>query len=291
MAPSLIPQKAGDRVTTNRRDAIPWVRLRRSGDLPPVDVPQVADEASRDRSRAREEALRDLKTAKPRLTAFLRRHDSRDTGRATWSPAPRRGRSAIVCPTPAPQMVFQAYVRAVTEPSLWLGRLAQALHAQGQTWRLRPVVDALQARRGVQCTVAVPRVAERGDRARFDTPSQLRRYLGLTPSAYSTGAHRRQGAITKTGNAHARRALIAGAWADRDPANVSRHLQGRLENRPQPLQEISWKAPGRRCQRDRQWRARGKHVNRVGGAIARELSALMWAMAQRLAVPPSRPRL
>jgi transposase len=260
-------------------------RLTRSGDLTPVYVPQVEDEAIRDLSRAREDALRDLKTAKHRLKAFLLRHDIRYTGRATWSSAHLRWLSEIVCPTPAQQIVFQEYVRAVTEHSERLGRLEQELHAQVHTWRLRPVVDALQALRGVQFTVAVTLVAELGDLSRFDKPSQLMRYLGLTPSEYSTGDHRRQGAITKTGNAHARRALIEGAWAYRYPAKVSRHLQLRLEKLPKPIQDISWKAQVRLCKRYRQLLARGKHVNRVVVAIARELSAFMWAIAQQIAVP------
>jgi transposase len=224
VAPSLIPKQAGDRVKTNRRDAIQLARLMRSGDLTPVYGPQVEDEAIRDLSRAREDALRDLKTAKHRLKAFLLRHDIRYTGRATWSPAHLRWLSEIVCPTPAQQIVFQDYVRAVTEHSERLGRIEQERHDQVHTWHLRPVVDALQALRGVRLTVAVTLVAELGDLSRFDKPSQLMRYLGLTPSEYSTGDHRRQGAITKTGNAHARRALIEGAWASRYPAKVSRHL-------------------------------------------------------------------
>jgi transposase len=127
----------------------------------------------------------------------------------------------------------------VTAHRARLGRLAQELQDQGQTWRLRPVVDALQALRGVPFTVAVNIVAELGDLTRFDKPSQLMRYLGLTPSAYATGDQRHQGAITKTGNAQARRALIEGTWASRYPAKVSRHLQLRLEKRPKALQDIS----------------------------------------------------
>jgi transposase len=284
VAPALIPQKAGDRVQTNRRDAIQLARLMRSGDLTPVYVPQVEDEAIRDLSRARAEAQRDLKTAKPRLKAFLRRHDIRYTGRATWGPAHLRWLSEVVCPTPAQQIVFQEYVRAVTEHSERLGRLEQELQDQVHTWRLRPVVDALQALRGVQFTVAVTIVAELGDLTRFDKPSQLMSYLGLTPSEYSTGDHRHQGAITQTGNAHARRALIEGAWAYRYPAKVSRHLQVRLEQRPNAVQEISWKAQVRLCKRYRHLMARGKHPNRVGVAIARELSAFMWAIAQQVPV-------
>jgi transposase len=111
-------------------------------------------------------------------------------------------------------------------------------------------------------------------------------YLGLTPSEYSTGDHRHQGAITKTGNAHARRALIEGAWAYRYPAKVSRHLQWRLEKVPKAIQDISWKAQVRLCKRYRPLSARGKHAHRVVVAIARELSAFMWAIAQQVPVTP-----
>ena len=286
VAPSLIPTKPGDRVKTNRRDAIKLARLMRSGDLTPVHVPRVEDEAIRDLCRAREDAIRDLKAAKFRLKAFLLRHDIRYTGRATWGPAHLRWLSEVVCPTPAQQIVFQEYVRAVTEHTERLTRLEQELHTQVQTWRLAPVVNALQALRGVQCTVAVTTVAELGDLTRFDNPRQLMNYLGFTPSEYSTGERRRQGGITKTGNSHARRALVEGAWASRSPAKVRRHLQRRLEKVSKPIQDISWKAQIRLCKRYRQLSARGKNANQVVVAIARELSAFMWAIAQEVALTP-----
>jgi len=186
----------------------------------------------RDLCRAREETIHDLKAAKFRLKAFLLRHDIRYTGRATWSPAHLRWLSEVVCPTPAQQIAFQEYVRAVTEHTERLARLEQELTDQVQTWRLAPVVDALQALRGGPCTVAVTTGAELGDLTRFEHPRQLMNYLGLTPSEYSTGERRRQGGITKTGNSHARRALVEGAWAYRYPAKVRRHLQLHLEKVP-----------------------------------------------------------
>jgi transposase len=286
VAPSLIPKKSGDRVKTNRRDAIKLARLMRSGDLTPVYVPKVEDEAIRDLCRAREDTIHDLKAAKFRLKAFLLRQDIRYTGRATWGPAHLRWLSEVVCPTPAQQIVFQEYLRAVTEHTERLARLEHELTDQVQTWRLRPVVDALQALRGVQCTVAVTTVAELGDLTRFENPRQLMSYLGLTPSEYSSGERRRQGGITKTGNTHARRALIEGAWASRYPANVSRHLQLRLEKVPKPIQDMSWKAQVRLCTRYRQLIARGKNANQVVVAIARELSAFMWAIAQEVPLTP-----
>ena len=193
----------------------------------------------RDLTRAREDTIGDLKAAKFRLNAFLLRHDIRYTGRATWGPAHLRWLAEVVCATPAPHIVFQAYVRAVHEPTERLQRLAQALHEPVHTWRLQPVVEALQALRGVPCTVAVTIVAELGDLTRVDHPRPLMRDVGLTPSAYSSGERRRQGSITKTGNTQARRALVEGAWAYRDPANVSRHLQRRLEKRPTAVQDIA----------------------------------------------------
>ncbi len=148
------------------------------------------------------------------------------------------------------------------------------------------MVGALQALRGVQFTVAVTVIAELGDLTRFDNPRQLMSYLGLTPSEYSSGERRRQGSITKTGNTHARHALVEGAWAYRYPAKVSRHLQLRLEKLPKAVQDISWKAQVRLCKRYRKLSARGKHPNQVVVAIARELVAFMWAIAKEESVTP-----
>jgi transposase len=191
VAPAWIPKTAGDRVQTDRRDAVQLARLRRSGDLTPVYVPKVEDEAIRDLTRARDETIGDLKAAKFRRKAFLLRHDIRYTGRATWGPAHLRWRSAVVWATPAQHIVFQEDGRAVNEHTERLQRLEQALHEPVQTWRLQPVVEALQALRGVQFTVAVTIVAERGDLRRFDNPRQLMSDLGLTPAEYSSGERRR----------------------------------------------------------------------------------------------------
>jgi transposase len=280
VAPSQIPKKAGDRVQTDRRDAVQLARLLRSGDLTPVYVPTVEDAAIRDVVRAREDALKDGKAAKVRLKALLLRQDIRYEGRATWGPAHLRWLAEVGCPTPAQPILFQAYVRAVSEQTERLQRLESELQALVQTWRWLPVVEAIQALRGVPFTAAVLLIAELGDLSRFENPRQLRSYLGLIPSEPTTGEHRRQGGITKTGNAHARRALIEGAWAYRYPAKVSRHLQRRLEKLPQVLQDISGKAQVRLCKRSRRLIARGKHATQVVVAIAREMAACVWTIAR-----------
>jgi transposase len=286
VAPSLIPEKAGDRANTDRRAAVQLARLARSGDLTAASVPTVDDDAVRALSRAREDTLSDLQDAKFRLQAFLLRHDRRYTGRATWSPAHLRWLPAVVCPTPAQHIVFQEYVRAVTAHTDRLRRLEQELQARVNAWRLHPVVDALQALRGVQFTVAVTTVAALGDLTRFETPRALMKFWGRMPSEYSTGERRRQGAMTKAGNSHARRALVEGAWAYRYPAKVSRHLHLRLETQPRAIQDISWRAQVGLGKRYRTPSAPGKHANQVVVAIARELIGFMWAMAKEIPVTP-----
>src|SRR2546426_11409992 len=194
VAPSLIPKKPGDRVKTDRRDAITLARSMRSGDLTSVYVPQIEDEAIRDLSRGREDAMRDLKATKHRLKAFLLRQDIRYEGRANWNAAHLRWLSEVVCPTRAQQIVSQEYVRAVAGQHARLQRLENELHEEVTGWRLSPVVEAIQALRGVELTGAVIVIAELGDLTRFDTPRKLMSYLGLTPSEYSSGERRRQGA-------------------------------------------------------------------------------------------------
>ena len=183
VAPSLMPTKAGDRVTTDRRDARQLARLRRSGDLPPVYGPAVDEAAMRALRRARAETLRDLQAATGRLKAVVLRHAIRSPGCAPWPPAPLRWRSEGRCPTPAQPLVLQADVQTVPAPTARVGRLARARHEQGPTGRFQPVVEALQALRGVPCPGAVPTGAAVGDLTRVAPPRQRRHSRGRTPSA------------------------------------------------------------------------------------------------------------
>ncbi len=161
VAPSLIPRKPGDRVKTDRRDAVQLARLLRSGDLDSVYVPSVEDEALRDLCRAREAAVDTLKAATFRLKSFLLRLGLHYTGRADWNDARLRYLAKVVCPTPAQQIVFQESLRAVDEQVERLKRLETELADLLPAWRLAPVVRALQALRGVQDIVAVTLVAAR----------------------------------------------------------------------------------------------------------------------------------
>ena len=162
-------------------------------------MPKVEDEAIRDLTRARADTISALKDATFRLQAFLLRHDIRYVGRAHWGPAHLRWLSQVGCPTPAQQVVCQEEVRAVNEHSARLPRLEQERQEHVQAWRVSPVVEALQALRGGPCTVAVPLVAAMGEFTRFESPRELMKWMGLIPSAYSSGEQRRQGSLTKAG--------------------------------------------------------------------------------------------
>jgi transposase len=284
VAPSRIPKMPGERVKTDRRDAAQLARLLRSGDLTSVYVPTVEDEAVRDFSRAREASICVLKDAKLRLKSVLLRHGLNYTGRATWNEAHLRYLAKVVCPTPAQQIVFQESLRAVSEQTDRVRRLEDELVEIAAAWRLRPIVEAFQAMRGVQSHTAVTLAAELGDLTRFDNPRQLAAFVGLIPSEYSTGETRRLGPITKAGNGHARRALVEAAWAYRYPAKVSVHLQQRTERCPTLIQEIAWKAQVRLCKRYRRMVAHGKHPNVVVTAIAREILAFLWAIAREVPI-------
>jgi len=289
VAPSLIPRRPGDRVKTDRRDAATLARLARSRDLSPVYVPEPADEAIRDLARAREDTRRDLNAARFRLKALLLRNDIRYAGKADWKPEHVRWLARLVLPSPVQQIVFQEYVRTVTERTELLGRLEAQLREHSQGWRFAPVIAALQALRGVQFTVAIITVAELGDLTRFDSPRQLMSYLGLTPSEYSSGDRRRQGGITKAGNGHARRALVEAAKAYRHRAKLSEAMQARQQDLPAAVRDIAWKAQVRLCGRYRKLHARGKHPNTIAAAIARELAGFVWAIVKAHPLAVSEP--
>ncbi|HEX9758123.1 MAG TPA: IS110 family transposase [Nitrospiria bacterium] len=285
VAPSMIPKKSGNRIKNDRRDAEALARLYRAGELTSIYVPREDDEAMRDLTRAREDAGKAQRKARQQLGAFLLRHGVRYSGSSSWKSAHMRWLSDIKMPHPAQQITLQEYIHAVEECTQRVERLTEQIHKLLLQWRMAPVVEALQALRGVAPIVAATTVAEIGDLGRFQTPRQIMAYLGLVPSEHSSGNCTRRGGITKTGNGHVRRVLIEAAHAYGYPARVSRHLLKRQEGLPQPIREIAWKAQIRLCGRFRRLMAKGKSRNTVVAAIARELSGFIWAIANQVPVP------
>jgi transposase len=276
--------KAGDRVKTDRRDALMLAKLHRAGELTAIWIPDAAHEAMRDLVRARATAVRVLVKARQHLQGFLLRHERIYRGARAWTLAYRRWLSTVQFEHPAQQIVLQDYIHAVQEAETRRDRLTQQIE-ELLPRSMAPVVAALQSMRGVALIVAVTVVAEVGDFRRFANPRQLMAYLGLVPSEHSSGRSVRRGGITKAGNALARRVLIEGAWTYRMSARVSRKLHDRAEGLPAAVRDIAWKAQLRLGHRYRKLQSRKLHQNKIIVAIARELTGFLWDIARHVTIP------
>jgi len=291
IAPSLIPKKPGDKIKTDKRDAMNLAKLLKSEDLTAIYVPEPEDEAVRDLSRARETGMKDLKDGKYQLKALLLRNNVTAKVKDNWSKQHLRWLTELILPHPAQQIVLQEYIQTITERINRLKRLDNELEHHVKNWRYYPVVKAIQAMRGVRLLVATGVVAELGDLTRFDHPRKLMSYLGLVPSEHSSGGSRKIGSITKCGNSRARRLLVEGAHTYRFAANISTELQLRQEDLGKTIVDIAWKAQLRLCRRYQTMLRRGKHYNVIVTAIAREMIAYIWAISREIVLTPVEPKL
>jgi transposase len=280
IAPSLVPVQVGNRIKTDRRDAVKLARFLRSGDLTEVVVPDEATEAMRDLERARDDAKRAERSARHQLSKFLLRHGRIYPGKTTWTQKHLEWVGRQRFHFDAQQRVLTDYLHAVQEAGERVGRLTRDIAELVHSWKLRPLVKALQALRGVQLTTAVVLAAELGNMRRFKSAPQLMAYLGLVPSEYSSGESKRRGGITKTGNGHARRALVESAWAYRFRPSLSRAIRERSQGLSNEVRRIAWKAQERLHRRYCRLGGRGICRQKVITALARELAGFVWAIGQ-----------
>ena len=289
IAPSLVPTKAGDRVKTDRRDAERLARGYRAGDLTPVWVPDADHEALRDLVRAREAAKRDQLRARHRLGKFLLRHGHRRPAhlKMAWTAGHLDWIRTVRFDTVAQRVVLTDYLHEVERVADRIADLNAAIleAIRSAPPQMRAVIDALQALRGVAAVSAATIVAEVGQLSRFDNPRQLMGYSGLVPSEYTTGAHRRTGAITKTGNAHLRRVVIEAAWAYRFGPAVRGPLKARHAGLDAAVTDIAWRAQKRLHDRYRTLAAKGKNHSQVITAVGRELLGFVWDIARTVERP------
>ena len=282
VAPSSIPKRSGDRVKTDRRDAMMLARLSRSGDLTAVRVPGAADEAVRDLVRAREDAVREQRNARHRLKALLLRNGIPYAGKSSWTAAHLRWLATLKLDHAAQQIGFQEYLHSITEASARIARLEQAMRDTLPEWSLKPLVQALQAMRGVQLVASMTLVAELQDFLRFDNPRQLMAYVGLVPGEHSSGPKRRQGSITKAGNSVARRMLVEIAWHYQHSPRVSPIIATRQDQLPKEVTDIAWKAQLRLNAKFKRLVARRVMKTKAVVAVARELAGFVWAIGQEV---------
>jgi transposase len=287
IAPSTMPRRPGDRVKTDRRDAVTMARLLRAGELAGIWIPGEEHEAIRDLVRARRTAKDDLKRAKLGLLSFMLRHERRFGGRSHWTKAHWRWLGEQSFESPHQQLVVEELKQRIREGEARCRRLEAALAEAVGGWRLAPLVRALQALRGLGLVASTVLVAEIGDLRRFANPKQLMAWLGLVPSEHSSGGHTQRGGITRTGNAQARTILIEAGWCYRHKAREERRHQDRCEGLPEEVRAVGWKAQVRLCQRFRRMSATGKPLPKVTTAIARELAGFVWDIARRVEPAPA----
>jgi transposase len=279
VAPSLVPGKAGDRVKTDRRDARKLAHFLRSGDLTPVYVPDDAVEAIRDLERARDDAKSAERVARHQLSKFLLRHDRHWDG-TTWTVRHRDWIRTQKFTYPAQQRVLEDYLKTVEDLAERVARLTDAIEALVEETVLASLVKALQAFRGVSTISAVTIAAEVGDLRRFASAGQFMSYVGLIPSEDSSGKRRRQGPITRCGNAHVRKILVEAAWHYRHVPVMSKELRRRNQGVATGVRRIAWEAQKRLNQRFYHLVYAGKSTQKAVIAVARELAGFIWAVGQ-----------
>jgi transposase len=276
-APSRIRRAAADKVKTDRRDAERLARLLRMGELVAVRVPEPHEEAARDLVRAREDARGDLMRARHRLSKLLLRHGLVYQASA-WTVAHDAWLRRQRFDSGPLRRAFDECYGTMLHTKTRRDALDQAIVELAATPPFAEIVGRLSCLRGVSTLTALALTVELGDWTRF-RPQSLGPFLGLTPSEDSTGEKRRLGAITKTGNTHARRLLVEAAWHQRRPLRPSITLERRRQGQPAAVKSQADRSARRLHARWHALENRGKRRTIVAVAVARELAGHCWALA------------
>ena len=287
VAPSLIPMRPGDRVKTDRLDALKLARGLRNGDLTAVFVPDAAHLALRELVRARERALIDQRRARARLKLMLLRWGCKPAEKLTpWTQRYLCWVQSLRRDTAAEQYVLSDALAQVQHQSERLAGLEDALLVaiEQAPAPLRAVVTALQSLVGVKVLTAATVAVETGGLTRFEKAPQLFSYAGLVPSEHSSGGPKgqRRGRITKTGNAHLRRVLLESAWAYSKPVSSSGPVAKRRRGQDPGVLQMAHKAQSRLRKRYLQLCQKGAPHGQAATAVARELLGFNGSIAQRI---------
>ena len=283
IAPSLIPRKPGNRVKTDRRDALQLARLLRAGELTAVRVPDEELEALRDLSRAREDLQRNERRLRQTLSGLLLRHERVYRDGSTGTQKHGLWLDQQHFEQVHTELAFQGYRQSLVLAEHQRRELERLLLAAAADSSYADLHLALCGLRGIDELAAAILVAELGELTRFHKPTQLSAFVGLIPSEASSGSRRRLGAITKTGNSHVRRLLVECAQSYQYRAALTGRIQRRYARCSPAVQAIAWKAQTRLCPRFRRLLNKGRPRNLVVVAIAREMCAFIWAIGQEVA--------
>jgi transposase len=181
-------------------------------------------------------------------------------------------------PFPAQQAAFDDYLQALDLVDARIGALEREIATLAAGARWQELVARLRCLRGIDTLTALCIVAEVGDFSRFATAEAFMGFVGLLPSERSSGERRRQGSITKAGNAHVRRLLVEAAWSARRRPQVGYQLARRQRGQDAAVIARAWRCQQRLYRRWRRMAARGKPQQKIVVACARELAGFVWAI-------------
>lgn len=277
IAPSKIPAKPGDRVKTDRRDALKLVELFKAELLTEVRPPSEEEEAVRDLCRVRQKTKENETAAKHRLNKFLLRRDKRYGGKSRWTQAFWEWLDTLEFVHDADRFTYDQLVTALRHLGEQLRALDAKIEELSQREPYAEPVGKLRCFRGIDTITAMTVITELHGFERFHTAPQLMAFLGLVPSEYSSAGQQKRGAITKAGNNHVRRVLIEAAWDYRHRPRVGAGLRKRRAGQLPSAIETADRAMRRLHSRWCSMIERRMPTQKVVVATARELVGFIWA--------------
>ena len=279
-AVSKMLRPSGDRVKTDKRDAVFLARMLAVGNVVEVAVPAPALEAARDLARAREDCREDLMRARHLLSKLLLRKGVVYPGKTAWTRAHREWLSRVELPDACERLVLEEYLEGVRTLELRRSRLDAAIAGRAKAPDLAPVVSALSCIRGISTVTAFSIAVEVGDFSRFPDARSFMSYVGVVSSESSSGEAVSRGGVTRTGNGHVRTLLVESAWHHaRRHSPMSATSLADARDVSAAVAEAAERANRRLHERASRLRSRGKPANVVNMAVARELAGFVWALA------------
>jgi transposase len=278
IAPSLTPKKPGERIKTDRRDALKLLAMFKAGLLTEVYAPDTQQEAARELTRLRQTARENLMRIRHQLLKFLTRHGYIYTEGNNWTGKHLRWLRSLEFEEPLLRDVFDSYFTQMQHCIQRLDHLDKQVEQLAESEPYKEVVGLLKCFHGIDTLTAISIITEIFDFGRFSNPRDLMSYLGLTPSESSSGEKQKKGPITRTGNKRVRRLLIEVSWHYRHPYQISKTLKERRKEQPQWVTDIADRAGNRL--RKRYWYLinHGKMQCKAATAVARELAGFIWSV-------------
>jgi transposase len=277
-APSLTPNKPGQRVKTNRRDAFKLARYLRAGELTLIVVPDEERESLRDLVRARTAAQKDLLSIRHQIAQLLLRYGHRYRDGRSWTQRFWSWMRKIRLEGEHARFVLAEMIDTHAERLDRVARYTEAVEAAAKKPEHAPYVAALSVLRGIDTVSAMTILAEFGDLRRFATAPQLMAAIGLVPAEHSTGDKTVRLPITKAGNAHVRRIAVEAAWHYQRRSSVGRTVARRRKDQPRELLDIARRCDLRLNRKFQRMTSRGKRSTVAAVAVARELIGFIWAI-------------